>query len=216
MPRVDTRFPVIKERRRREILTALSKVYEAQRGDVLARYESGSAVLLSKRWDDELYRAIFDNSRAAAREIGAIVAHALNAGPDEWDPDVMDPWLDEAARGSSRRINDHTRGQLDDAGDRDAVSGVFAVLLSSGVDRQSRGVVTETANFAVNDAAKASGDLNKRWQVNSGNPRSSHAALNGQIVPIDGVFSNGMRWPGDGANGGAGDVANCRCSLTIL
>ena len=61
-------------------------------------------------------------------------------------------------------------------------------------------------------SATAAGSDTKTWLTTSGNPRSAHAALNGQTVPIDQRFSNGMRWPGDPAGGGENN-ANCRCVI---
>ncbi|MFD0384682.1 hypothetical protein ACFQ2B_27905 [Streptomyces stramineus] len=44
------------------------------------------------------------------------------------------------------------------------------------------------------------------------NPRPSHKAQNGERVGLDDVFSNGLRWPGDG-RGEAKELANCHCTL---
>ncbi|MCK9629339.1 MAG: phage portal protein [Bacteroidales bacterium] len=43
--------------------------------------------------------------------------------------------------------------------------------------------------------------------------RDSHAALHGQTLPIDEPFANGLLYPG-AAGGGAGEVINCRCTIT--
>jgi hypothetical protein len=55
----------------------------------------------------------------------------------------------------------------------------------------------------------------KRWQVNSGNPRSSHIGVNGEEVPIEDDFSNGLKWPGS-FSGDPDEVANCQCSVVII
>ena len=55
----------------------------------------------------------------------------------------------------------------------------------------------------------------KTWVVTSGNPRSSHAALNGETIPYDERFSNGAQWPGDIDALGVEEVANCQCILEI-
>lgn len=41
--------------------------------------------------------------------------------------------------------------------------------------------------------------------------RPSHAAIDGETIELNGMFSNGLRYPGD-QNGDAGEVINCRCS----
>lgn len=42
--------------------------------------------------------------------------------------------------------------------------------------------------------------------------RDTHAALDGEIIPWDGVFSNGLRYPGD-TNGPISEWINCRCGV---
>ena len=51
--------------------------------------------------------------------------------------------------------------------------------------------------------------------MTSGNPRPSHAAMNGETVPYDERFSNGAMWPGDADALGPEEVANCQCAVTI-
>ena len=55
----------------------------------------------------------------------------------------------------------------------------------------------------------------KTWVVTSGNPRASHARMNGETVPYSEPFSNGAMWPGDIDNLDVEDVANCHCILEI-
>ena len=43
---------------------------------------------------------------------------------------------------------------------------------------------------------------------------ASHAQMNGETVPVDEPFSNGMQIPGDPA-GGVDEVAACRCVVEI-
>lgn len=42
--------------------------------------------------------------------------------------------------------------------------------------------------------------------------RDSHAAIHGETVPMDALFSNGLEYPGD-PNGSAEEVVNCRCTV---
>ena len=55
----------------------------------------------------------------------------------------------------------------------------------------------------------------KTWDVTSGNPRPTHAAMNGETVPCGEPFSNGAMWPGDTDALDASEVANCQCAVTI-
>ena len=55
----------------------------------------------------------------------------------------------------------------------------------------------------------------KTWETTSGNPRASHARMNGETVPYDEPFSNGAMWPGDIDNLDVDEVANCHCILVV-
>ena len=56
-------------------------------------------------------------------------------------------------------------------------------------------------------------DLEKEWIATiDGRTRKSHRGLNGQRVPIDEPFSNGLMYPG--ADGSADEVIGCRCTMT--
>ncbi|MFV2015815.1 MAG: phage minor head protein [Candidatus Heimdallarchaeota archaeon] len=68
---------------------------------------------------------------------------------------------------------------------------------------------------AVNFTAKQNDLTIKKIWITAGDARvrPSHREVSREVVPIDDRFSNGMLYPGDPA-GGAGEVINCRCTLT--
>ena len=55
----------------------------------------------------------------------------------------------------------------------------------------------------------------KTWVVTSGNPRPSHAALDGETVPYSDEFSNGANAPGDEMLT-PDETCNCQCRLDVL
>jgi hypothetical protein len=59
------------------------------------------------------------------------------------------------------------------------------------------------------------GGATKTWVVTSGNPRASHAAMNGETVPLDDTFSNGAKWPGDSSALDVDEIAGCNCDVEI-
>jgi len=65
------------------------------------------------------------------------------------------------------------------------------------------------AGFRESGAVKT-----KEWINTSGNPRPSHAAMNGETVGIDESFSNGGQYPGD-ASLSADERVNCLCVLGV-
>lgn len=128
----------------------------------------------------------------------------------------MLPYLSEHSRIQSTYINTYTRDQVETAlKEPDPVSAVkdlFGQAVSVWATREAVTAVTAMSNFGTQEAARSGGLRKKTWRVNSGNPRDTHSAMNGQTVGIRENFSNGMRWPGDPA-GGAENNANCQCSV---
>jgi HK97 family phage portal protein len=170
-----------------------------------------------ERWNGELKADLYRLSRATAIVWARDVAEALDGDLDE---DRMDEYLGENARIAAERINATTSDELARAlaGDepRDLVRRVFEVAMGARAAQIAFTKVTNAANFGAHEGAKQSGTSKKTWQVNSGNPRSAHAELNGETVGMGKNFSNGMRWPADGTAGlGADQIANCECSVVF-
>lgn len=210
---IDSTFPQLRSRHRRENIAALAEVFNLQREDVKARLATGAPTLLSRLWDERLAEVMFDRNKSTATEVGRRIARALGG---EFNPDVMDAWLRKNAERGAANINDSTRESLAEVSERDEVDELFDTAETSRAAMLAAGMVTAAANFGAQDGAKSTGqDRGKMWVVNSGNPRSSHAAMNGQVVSIHANFPNGMAWPGDSA-GGPDELANCQCSLAFL
>lgn len=134
---------------------------------------------------------------------------------EAWGPEQVEAWIARAAETNAGRMAVGVKHGLDNAvGSADPEDGVRSFLDSDAIPLAlAAAFAAEAFNFGGWDAAKKSGLGVKTWQVNSRNPRPSHAALNGQTVRIDDVFGNGLRWPGD-ALGTADDNAGCTCSVT--
>lgn len=65
------------------------------------------------------------------------------------------------------------------------------------------------------EAGRQNGAATKTWVTTSSNPRSEHAAINGETVGLDDEFSNGLRWPGDSSSGDPAEIANCQCEVVV-
>jgi hypothetical protein len=209
--RVDTAYPLLRERHRRANLAALGELFEAMAADVAARFDAGARVLLATRWDAALRDVLLERNTATATEVAGLVATALGA---DYDPAIMAAWLARNAEIGAASINDAMRERLDGA-DADQVDAALTELTGSRAAYVAGSIVTTIAGFAARDVAVHAGAAAKVWKVNSNDPRSQHARMRGETVPVDRLFSNGMDWPGD-PDGGADEVANCRCSMTIL
>ena len=128
---------------------------------------------------------------------------------------------DKRAAWVNQKTKDELDGVEDWEGDEDAYrasyAGVFDYAESDRSETAGAAFATAIAGFAAMEAAnQCAGDkqVYKTWIVTSDNPRPSHAAVDGETVPIGETFSNGAEWPGDSALDAA-DVANCLCEIEI-
>ncbi|MGQ4514227.1 hypothetical protein [Streptomyces sp. DW26H14] len=150
-------------------------------------------------------------------QIGAwAVLDLWNPGAGGWAPDVMENWLAAAARSHAEQyeqaVTQVTADAVRDEGDwRDNLTTGMAAWVSAAATRATT-AATEARAFGSHDAAGASGLEVKTWNTGS-NPRKDHAHMDGESVDLDSLFSNGLRWPGDGL-GDAAETAGCNCHLT--
>jgi len=166
------------------------------------------------RWDTELREIILRYIAEISYERAAEVAAAFDSG--EWNPAIMDGWLDAVATNTAADWNQKTLDDLVEASRKpdwkQALKLVFAVAISERAKALADTTQTDAGNFGANEAAKQAGVTYKIWLTKGGNPRPSHAAMNGEAVPMGDYFSNGGRWPGD-ARLSDEERVNCRCEI---
>ena len=137
-----------------------------------------------------------------------------------FDSDRTAGFLEAVTARYAESINGTTKAQLvaqvegDDEPDPGHVFEVAADSRAAGVGAM---IGTFVAGFATVEAGRHIADAEdvtpvKTWDTGA-NPRSSHAAMNGQTVPIDKAFSNGQMWPGE--SGDPDEAAGCNCSVTV-
>lgn len=216
--RIDTDYSDLRASLRLDSTDALVSLFERMQPDVAARYDAGAKVLIAKRWIAEMQGVVLDRHMAVAGAIGGQVAEALDY-PD-FDPAVMTAWLALNAQFVAEGVTSNAERQIREHDDSEpdaesSVSHVFGILASSGAAALATQMTTTVGNFAVRDTAVKSGAAVKVWRTTSGNPRKSHARMNGESVGMDEKFSNGLMWPGD-PSGDPKDVAECKCSLSIV
>lgn len=169
----------------------------------------------SERWDKELAADIYPLNVLTARTWAERVGVALGA---EIVAELLYDYLSAVSRTMAAGINMATRTRLAAALTEDdpraGLKHVFEIAATTRAEEIAITGVTRAANFGSREGAKQGGLRSKTWVVNSGNPRDSHAALDGETVGIDDLFSNGLRYPGD-PEGGADDNAGCQCSLAF-
>ena len=78
--------------------------------------------------------------------------------------------------------------------------------------RIARTEINTSHNQATRDQYKEDGVEYTQWiAANDDRTRDSHAEVDGEIIPIDGKYSNGLSFPGD-TSGPIEEWINCRCS----
>lgn len=218
--RVNTELPQVRAGLRQDTTDALVALFEKMRPDVAARYDAGAKTLIAKRWISQLTGVVEDRHMVTAEAIGSHVADQLDY-PD-FDAEVMRAYLalnagfvaEGVVANAESSIRAAAEAQKDDE-NPDPVGHVFGILATSGAAALALQMVTSTANFAARDTAVKAGATGKVWRTTSSKPRKTHARMNGETVALDEKFSNGLMWPGD-PEGDANEVAECRCSLTII
>lgn len=84
--------------------------------------------------------------------------------------------------------------------------------------RIARTEVVQASNFGSYFAALEAADtigqeMEKEWvDSDDHRVRRSHRAMDGERVPVDSKYSNGMDYPADSMNGTASEVIHCRCA----
>lgn len=229
----DSASPELRERHERKWRELLSRFYRRQEGDILSRVPAAIGSNVGKsdlgggvwwdddRWNSELTVDLLRLNNLTATEWAERMLELMGEQIEDWDAfkDRMIPWLEEHSRIQAGYFNAQTQAAIStallDPDPLEAVRGVFNLAITVWALRQAVGAVTNASSFGFHEVANTKGLKNKRWHVNSSNPRASHAAMNGQTVGIRDSFSNGLRWPGD-SRGSADETAGCLCSVEFL
>lgn len=140
-----------------------------------------------------------------------------NPEAEGWSAEVMLAWVLAAAETHAEQHEEAGRQAVaavqEEGGDgwREALQAA-ATAWDTASTARALTASTELRSFGGHDAAGASGLTKKVWRTGGKNPRASHRAQDGESVSLDDVFSNGLRWPGDG-KGRTEELVNCNCTL---
>jgi HK97 family phage portal protein len=202
---------------REKVAEVLATFFARQGKSVLSAIGADRDWWDEKRWDGELSDDLFRVTHTLADLLGKSEAERLGYA-DGYDADQTLKFLRAVADRRAKAINETTKAQVEAAianPDSDPAQ-VFQTATDSRAAGVGSLVATAVAGFAIREAghqiAQREGVTpTKTWVVNSKSPRSSHSSMNGETVPIDEPFSNGMQFPGD--YGDADEVAGCQCSI---
>lgn len=209
----------VSEADQEDMASVLRDFFARQEKSIVSNVGAGKDWWQQERWEKEL-AADFS---VPVRTLASRVAHDVldEIGEEEYDEDRTEGYLTAVCESRSRWINNVTHKRLEDAladadgSLTDAVKQAFEEMSEVRALSAGGALAACVSSFATQEVARQSGrKAVKRWIVTSSNPRQSHAGMNGEEVPLDENFSNGMKWPGD-PEGGADEVAGCMCGLEI-
>jgi len=174
----------------------------------------------SDRWNEELAADIYRLAVLVSTYVGENTAESIGFEPSAYNVERTLNYLRAVSEGISEQLNITTFSQLKDALEEDepgeAVDHVFEIAETSRAEQSALTMGTAFTGFAAAEAGRQliGNKATKTWVVNSSNPRSSHAMMDGETVGIDDVFSNGLPYPGS-LDGTVEETAGCQCSLLI-
>lgn len=207
-----------------ELAATLTKFFRRQGAAVRSKLGAGSPAWWDEaRWDEELAADLLGHTLTTTAARARAVLADLDEDADAYDVDRTRAYLQTAADDNAASINAATRIAIEEAledEDEDdplaAAAHVFEVAEESRAAQIAGTVVTAALGFAAVEAVtQVAGDRTayKEW-ITGPNPRPSHAAMNGERVGLDDVFSNGARWPGWGGID-VDETAGCNCIMVI-
>jgi HK97 family phage portal protein len=220
LARVKGNKPAIREGLVTEHQDALEKYFARQQDAAVAAAEAKAAGILDPGdWNDELSATLGTLSTATSKALGGNVAETLGG---QYNPDDIADWLETDAADSAEEINSTTADEIKAAlaaadpgtSASDVIRGLFEAYLAARVMQIATSRVGMVGGLASQVAARQNGAATKTWVVAGRNPRPSHEAMDGETVPLNEPFSNGMNGPGD-FSGGADEVAGCTCDLSF-
>ena len=201
----------------------LSKFFTRQADAVLPKIGAKSAKWWNKkRWDEELADDIEPIIDEIADRHGQAVAKALGS---KYNTAQTRAYLRKMAEGRAEAINDSTYEKIQAAiasdSEEDTPQHVFDLRSGSQAALIGGSLALAAASWAAmseapHQAAQQGKEpqIEKIW-ITGENPRPTHAAMDGERVPIDEPFSNGAMWPGDD-NLDPDESCGCNCTTEVV
>lgn len=176
----------------------------------------------AERWDKELAEDLEPVLTDIADKHGKATAEELGA---EYTVEVTRAYIKKASQARAKNINEGTYKKIvkDLEAEEPDTAHVFEVRENT-ADTLGRSAAGAMATFGLCEAAHQAIEegaprvigrvIEKEW-VTGPNARPSHAAMNGERVPIDADFSNGQHWPGEDT-GDPDESCGCNCTTEVI
>ena len=204
----------------KDILTAF---FERQKRSVLPKISAGDPEFWNEeRWDKELAEDLQPALEKIADTHGKETAEALGSF---YSVEVTRNYIKKTSQMRAKNINKRTLQHINEDLEKEEpdTSHVFDTRANES-DRLAKAAAGAMASWALVEAShQAISDgspsvigrvVEKEW-VTGPNSRPSHAAMNGERVPIDADFSNGQHWPGEDI-GDPDESCGCNCTTEVV
>lgn len=198
---------------------AFRAFFERQRRSVLssmgAKADEGEGWWDAERWNRELAADLLPLIREASNAEARRTLSDLGIDPGEYDAERAEAYLESVAESRARMANDATRRELEGA-EPDGRAEVYDKASGTRSKSLSGMLATAVTAWSACEAGRqcGGGRAVKTW-VTGQNPRPTHAAMNGDTVPLNTTFSNGAHFPGDTSALPVGEVAGCNCVVEV-
>lgn len=176
----------------------------------------------AERWDKELAEDLEPVLIEISDKHGKETAKTLGI---EYGTEVTRKYLKKASQMRAKKINEGTLKAIekDLEADEPDTTKVYEKRknASGGLALACAGAIAsfatqEATHQAISDGAPSVvGKIVEKEWVTGTNPRPSHAAMNGERVPIDADFSNGQHWPGEDI-GDPDESCGCNCTTEVV
>ena len=206
-----------------KVQEVLDSFFKRQAKSVIAKIGADPSDFWNEeRWNKELTEDLEPVLIEISDKHGKEAAETLKS---DYSTEVTRAYLAKASEARAKKINQNTYEKiLEDLEEEEPdTAHVFEVRenTSGNLARAAAGAIasfaiTEAAHQAVSDGSpRVVGKIVEKEWVTGENARPSHAAMNGERVPIDADFSNGQHWPGEDI-GDPTESCGCNCTTEIV
>ena len=176
----------------------------------------------AERWDKELADDLEPVLVEIADKHGKSTAKELGS---EYITEKTSKYLSVTSEARAKKINEGTLKKIMDDLEEDEpnTAHVFEVRSNTAgtLAKAAAGAITsfaiqEATSQAISEGApRVVGRVIEKEWVTGPNARPTHAAMNGERVPIDADFSNGQHWPGEDI-GDPDESCGCNCTTEVI
>lgn len=203
--------------------TVLKSFFERQARSVIPKISAAPEDFWNEeRWNKELADDLEPVLTTIADRHGKQAAEVLAS---EYSTDLTRAYIRTAAESRAKRINDRTLEHIEaDLKNEEPDTAHVYEVRENAAGRLAKSAAASIASFAIAEAAhqavsegapRVVGRIVEKEWITGENARDSHAAMNGERVPIDADFSNGQHWPGENI-GDPSESCGCNCTTEVV